>query len=84
MGDAVFRVTPKNLTTESGNCVTFNCDVQGTKPIGKFLKILKDFIWGFYRSTVAQMAERAPLDRKVPSLIPALDFMRCVYKNAPY
>ena len=30
------------------------------------------------RSTVAQMAERAPRDRKVPSLNPALDPMRHV------
>ena len=32
---------------------------------------------GANRSTVAQMAEWAPSDQKVPSSIPALDPMRC-------
>ena len=33
-----------------------------------------------HRSMVAQMAERAPQDRKVPSLNPSLDPMRRVSK----
>ena len=36
------------------------------------------------QSTVAQMAERAPCDRKVPSSNPALDPMRHVSKYNPY
>ena len=37
-----------------------------------------------HRSTVAQMAEQAPRDRKVPSSNPALDPMRRVSKYNPY
>ena len=37
-----------------------------------------------HRSMVAQMAERAPRDRKVPNSNPALDPMRCVSKYNRY
>ena len=50
----------------------------GFQLVAKFLKVCK---WkSKNRSTVAQMAERAPRDRKVPSLNPALDPMRRVSK----
>jgi hypothetical protein len=36
IGDVVFEESPKNEIVESGDCVTFNCKVKGTKPIGNF------------------------------------------------
>ena len=54
-----------------GRMLSGNCHINQSKYGGR--KLYQDKYSHPKRSTVAQMAERAPQDQKVLSLIPALD-----------